>query len=173
VLGLALAIGGRGRDFKLLMFGILSVAVLGSITFLVAPTAPPWLAADEGYISGVHHVLKQSLLDLHMTSLAGLEGDASKYDVTAAVPSLHAAFPLTCLLTCINARLPRWVVGAFVIDLLSVVFAIVYMGEHYLFDAIVGAGYAVVAWLLVRWLLGSDERPAASSSPEPAILPAR
>jgi PAP2 superfamily len=167
----ALAIAGRSRDFKILMFGILTVSVLGSITFLVAPTAPPWLASQDGSIGGVHHILKQSLFDLHMTSLAGVEGDAGKYDVTAAVPSLHAAFPLIVLLTVVNARLPRWVAGLVAFQLVAVIFAIVYLGEHYVFDALVGLVFAAVAWLAVRWVLADEpaEEPAASRQPAPPV----
>jgi hypothetical protein len=175
VLGAALAICGRSREFKLLMFGLLTVSVLGSITFLLAPTAPPWLAAQEGYLSGVQHILKQSLYDLHMTSIAAFEGDASKYDITAAVPSLHAAFPLISLLTVVSSRrLPRWVAGALGIQLLAVAFAIVYMGEHYVLDAIVGLAYAAVAWLAVRWLLGAEaEDQAADAGAEASAVLAR
>jgi hypothetical protein len=158
LIGAVLAIAGRSRDFKILMFGILTVSVLGSITFLVAPTAPPWLAAQDGYIGGVHHILKQTLFDLHMTSLANVEGDAGKYDITAAVPSLHAAFPLIVLLTVVNARLPRWVAGLVGVQLLSVLFSIVYLGEHYVVDAVVGLAYGAVAWLVVRWVLTDEPR---------------
>ena len=94
VVAAVLAIYGRSREFKLMMFAILTVFVLAAITFLVAPTAPPWLAARHGYLTGVHHILKQSMYDSHMSSLAAIEGDGTKYDLTAAVPSLHAAFPL-------------------------------------------------------------------------------
>src|SRR4051812_36130731 len=48
VLGLSLALMNRSDDFKFLMFALLAVSVLAAITFLVAPTAPPWLAARDG-----------------------------------------------------------------------------------------------------------------------------
>jgi membrane-associated phospholipid phosphatase len=50
---------------------------------------------------------------------------------------------------------------------LGVVFAIVYTGEHYLVDAIIGAIYALVAWCLVQWALGARQRtrpPVAAES---------
>jgi hypothetical protein len=34
-----------GRGFGDLLFGILLVSLLGEITFFLAPTAPPWMAA--------------------------------------------------------------------------------------------------------------------------------
>jgi hypothetical protein len=166
LLAVGLALTDRGRAFSMLMFGILAASLLGEITFILAPTAPPWLAAQEGYVSGVHHVLKQTLYDLDLTKLAALDGDASKYNVTAAVPSLHVAFPIICILTAVWARLPRWVVVALAINLLGVIFAIVYTGEHYLVDALAGVLYGLVAWVLVRRLMepGARLRRAASEA---------
>ena len=157
VLALTLALTARGRAFTTLMFAILAVSILGEMTFILAPTAPPWLAAQHGYVSSVHHVLKQSLFDLHMTKLAQLSGDPTKYDITAAVPSLHVAFPVLCLLTARRFRMHPLVSIGLALNTIGVVFSIVYMGEHYLFDAVVGVLYALVAWFSVRWLLGRDD----------------
>jgi Flp pilus assembly pilin Flp len=41
------------------------------------------------------------------------------------------------------------------VQLMAIVFAVVYTGEHYLVDAFAGALYAVVAWRLVEWATGS------------------
>jgi hypothetical protein len=172
LLGVGLALTDRGRAFSLLMFGILAASLLGEITFILAPTAPPWLAAQEGYIPHVHHIMKQTLYDLHLTKLAALDGDASKYNVTAAVPSLHIAFPVICVLTAIRAKLPRFVVVGLALNLLGVTFAIVYTGEHYLVDALAGALYGVVAWLLVRRLLEPGHRRQDVANEVAVALPA-
>jgi hypothetical protein len=153
ILGLALAMSRNGRAFAALMFGILTVSVLGEIAYVLAPTAPPWLAGQEGYLSGVHHILKQSLYDLHMTRLAELDGDPANYDVTAAAPSLHIAFPLICAFTAARYRLPRWSVVALALNVAGVAFAIVYTGEHYVFDVLTGGAAAIVAWRIVHTFL--------------------
>lgn len=162
--GLGLAVTDRGRSFALVMFGILVASILGEMTFVLFPTAPPWLAAEHGYIGHVHHVMKQTLSDLGMAKAAALDGDATKYDVTAAVPSLHVAFPAICVVTAVAGKLPRWVPALLFLNLLGVVFAIVYTGEHYLFDAIAGVFYALVSWVLVRRLVGSPSADAATSA---------
>ena len=166
-LAATLALRNRAREFKLLMFGILTALMAGAITFIVAPTAPPWLASQDGYLPGVQHVLKLTLADMHLTSLAAMEGDATKYDVTAAVPSLHAAFPLICLLVARHARLPRAVLAFLLFDVVAVLFSIVYLGEHYVFDALVGYVYAFASVAIVRVALGSDAqlREAAPGLP--------
>jgi hypothetical protein len=164
-LGIVLALMNRAREFRLLMFSLLAVLLMGTITFMVAPTAPPWLAAQNGYLGDVHHILKQTLASVHLDSVAAMEGDASRYDITAAAPSLHAAFPFICLLVAIRARLPRAVTAFLAADVLSVVFAIVYMGEHYVFDAVVGLVYGLVAVSLVRAATVTGGRTSPTSAP--------
>jgi membrane-associated phospholipid phosphatase len=157
-LGAGLVLLGRTRTFTLLTFSILIAAMAAMVVFILMPTAPPWLAAQRGYVDGVHHILKQALYDLHMSSLGAVEGDPTKYDVTAAVPSLHTTFPFLCLLAARHARLPRWVVGLLALNLLAVVFSIVYTGEHYVVDAAAGALLAVTAWHLVQRLESRAQR---------------
>lgn len=145
----------RGRGFSDLLFGLLAVSILANITFLLAPTAPPWLASEHGLISTVHPIIKNALYDLDLNALAARKGDASSYNVVAAVPSLHVAWPVICLLVIRKHRLPRGLFAAQAALTVGVVFAIVYTGEHYLVDAILGAIYALVAWWLVQLAVGA------------------
>jgi hypothetical protein len=160
LIGFGIAMAGRARAFTALMFGLLVTSLLGEITFILAPTAPPWLAAQDGYLPPVDHILKTSLYDLHLTQLANVIGDRGTYDVTAAIPSLHVAFPVVCLLTALTYRLPRWLVAAIVVNCAAVVFAVVYTGDHYIVDAIAGAVYALLAWWVVRRFLGPEPADA-------------
>jgi hypothetical protein len=140
-----------GRQvFNTLVLSLLVVSVLGEITFVLAPTAPPWLAAHDGHLAGVHPILKQALASLHLDAAASLKGDPHAYNIVAAVPSLHIAFPVMGLLAIRKFRLPRWVLAVQVTQLVAVFFAIVYTGEHYVVDALAGAFYALVAWAIVQ-----------------------
>jgi membrane-associated phospholipid phosphatase len=160
----ALILTRRGESIQLLMFGLLTAALAAMVVFVLAPTAPPWLADQQGYITGVHHILKQSLADLRMDSLAAAEGDGNRYDIAAAMPSLHTAFALLCVFGARHARLPRWVVGALVLNAAAVVFSIVYTGEHYASDALGGALLAVLSWKLVT-ALSRRAQPSRAGSP--------
>jgi hypothetical protein len=145
----------RRRDaFIGLMYGLLTVCVLGEITFVLAPTAPPWMAAEHGLAPPIHHLFKQTLYDLHFSKAAAFIGDPKKYDAVAAMPSLHAAWPIISLLVARRYGLPRWVRWTFVTQLAAIVFTIVYTGEHYVSDAIVGVAYALVAFWAVQHVLG-------------------
>jgi hypothetical protein len=154
----------RGREtFNTLILGLLAVSVLGEITFVLAPTAPPWLAAENGHLPHVHQILKQALASLHLDAAASLKGDASAYNIAAAVPSLHVAWPVIGLLAIRTYRLPRWTLIVQAAQLTAVFFTIVYTGEHYVVDALAGALYAVAAWRLVQWTLRDTGTERSSS----------
>jgi hypothetical protein len=156
----------NGRGFADLLFSILVVSILGSITFLLAPTAPPWLAAEHGFITPIHPILKDSLVDLHLNALAAQKGDATRYNITAAIPSLHVAWPVLGLLVVRKHHLPRWLFATQAVIVAGVVFAVVYTGEHYVVDALVGGVYALAAWWLVQRAAGAGHalRAAAATS---------
>lgn len=158
----------QNRGFSDLLFGLLAVSILANITFLLAPTAPPWLASEHGLIPHVQPIIKNALLDLDLNALALHKGDASRYNVVAAVPSLHVAWPVICLLVIRKHRLPMPLFAAQAALTLGVVFAIVYTGEHYLVDAILGAVYALAAWWLLLWAVGARRRTRSPLVVEPS-----
>lgn len=163
-LGLYLWFRRLNRAFGELMFGLLAVSLLADIAFVLAPTAPPWLAAQTGHLPEVHHILKLGLADLGLDGLANLIGDSQRYNIVAAVPSLHAAFPVVALLVVRAHGLSRWIVRVQALQMIGVFFAIVYTGDHYLADAIAGAAFAGVAWVLVHRALASAAGAAARNA---------
>ena len=168
VLAFAIWAFWQNRGFSDLLFGLLAVSILANITFLLAPTAPPWLASEHGLIPDVQPIIKNALFDLDLNALALHKGDASRYNVVAAVPSLHVAWPVVCLLVIRKHRLPMPLFAAQAALTLGVVFAIVYTGEHYLVDAILGAVYALAAWWLLRWAVGARRRARPPVAVEPS-----
>jgi hypothetical protein len=151
----------RSHGFSDLMLCLLTVTALAEVTFLLAPTAPPWLAAEHGLIGPVHPILERGLYDLHLTGLADMKGSATAYNIVAAVPSLHVAWPVIGLIVMRRHGLPMAVQAAQAMLVVGVVFAVVYTGEHYAVDAFVGVVYAVCAsWLVQRALRGRGARAA-------------
>jgi hypothetical protein len=141
-----------GPAFKELMFGIVAASLIADVVFVLYPTAPPWMAAEHGLVH-VHHILKQTLLDLHMNGMAGLIGDSHRYNVVAALPSMHAAFPVVALVVAVRFGLPRWLVALQATQLVGVWFAIVYLGDHYVVDAVAGAAVALAGVAIAHRLL--------------------
>lgn len=157
-LGFYLWIRRVGNAFAELMFALLATSVLANIVFVLYPTAPPWLAAERGGLVHVHHMLKQSLVDLHLNAFASIIGDQGKYNIVAALPSMHAAFPVIALVVAIRYGLPRWLIALQASQLVGVCFAIVYLGDHYVVDALAGAAFALAGVTAANRLLSRSSR---------------
>ncbi len=155
LLGVYLWLQRLNHAFFELACALITTSVLASIVFVLAPTAPPWLASEAGYIEPVQHILRLGLVDMGLTSLGEMIGNASRYNVVAAFPSLHAAFPLVSLTVAMRARLPRWVIAVLAVQCAAVWFSIVYTGDHYVVDILAGGLVAAAGVFLVRRLLGS------------------
>jgi PAP2 superfamily len=149
-------------------FLLLSYAAL--TTFVLFPAAPPWLASQHGYLPTVYEGMSMVLAAfpdrLHLPTVYQLFDP----NQVAAVPSLHAAYPFLILLFAwriFRARallLAPYVAGVWL--------AIVYMGEHYVFDIAVGALYSLAAFVVVEHLV-PGLLPGARAEPRPAAQSAR
>ena len=125
--------------------GFLFLSFIGFATYILLPAAPPWWASERGYLQGLERVGLDRFL------LAGVTANQAPNPV-AAVPSLHCAYPLYyfLILRPLLGRRALWLI----LLTLGIVFAVVYLGHHYLVDVWIGFAYAVVGWGFVR-LLGA------------------
>lgn len=136
-------------NFRQYTLGILLLSYAGWVTFVIYPSAPPWMAAQQGLI----HVTK--ILDQTLGKFP------AKYELptiyhnfnpnpVAAMPSMHAAYPLIIFLFALSFF--KWKALYFLPYVLAVWFAMVYLGEHYVIDEIVGALYAVIFFIVAKML---------------------
>jgi hypothetical protein len=139
------------------------------LTYIALPSAPPWLAEQHGLVTGVHELLKTSLNAVGLHDLAALKGDPRAYNVTAAFPSIHAAFPVVGFLVIRKYRLPAWLLYLETVRMVGIWFVIVYTGEHYVVDVAAGVLYAVVSWLIVQQLRGRARPGVQSGGGDPVI----
>jgi hypothetical protein len=111
---------------------LLIVYAVGLVIHAVVPTAPPWLAAEHGYLPGVRRLLFVYLYpDLYRYGVAVAGGN----DV-AAMPSVHTAAAAV-----IAAAVPRlWFYPV------AMGLALVYLGEHYVVDVLAGVLLGYFAW---------------------------
>ncbi len=121
-------------------FVILSFA--GIVTYIVLPTAPPWLAAEEGLIGAVTRSTNNGweYMGFSVASKVLHTGQALVNDV-AALPSLHAAFSALPAFA-LWSRSKRPIQVVLITYPLAMAFSIVSSGEHYVFDVLVGFCYA-------------------------------
>lgn len=130
----------RPDEFSLYARAIIWSFGLGLIGYFVWPTAPPWMAAAQGALPPTQHVTEPIFRTLVPQLYASLDNNP-----VAAMPSLHIAFPVVCALVAIRSlgRTAGWILRAYTV---AVVFAVVYLGEHYVVDVLAGAILGVAAF---------------------------
>lgn len=108
--------------------------LLALATFLVLPTAPPRLLAASGFVDTVAQHRPPGTWGTGVISALG--------DRFAAMPSLHVAWAVWFLLLLAAATRSRLLTAISVAHVLLTVLVIVVTGNHYLLDAVAGAGLA-------------------------------
>jgi hypothetical protein len=130
----------------------LTLSFAGVATYILVPAAPPWWAADHGYIPPVQQGVGRGWdkIGLHGAGHLLHEGKAA-FNPVAAVPSLHVAFA-TLVAVFLWPRARRWLRVVLALYPLAMGFTLVLEGEHYVADLLVGWLYVLAVMLLWRWL---------------------
>ncbi|PLS81551.1 hypothetical protein CYG49_01800 [Candidatus Saccharibacteria bacterium] len=118
------------------------------ITYVLFPAAPPWLASDKGFIEPIHRISSDIWMAMGVTNFSEVYSKLSP-NLVAAVPSLHSAYPLLFTLFLVRAFGFRRM-GWLIIYPVSMWIGVVYLGEHYVIDAILGAMYALAAYFIAN-----------------------
>lgn len=134
-----------------------SVLFAGVATYVVMPTVPPWMAADEKYPYQILEPLQRSTgrgwnwLGLETVSNVLLRGQQWA-NPTAALPSLHAAFALFVVVFFWQKMTNKWVRYSSLLFPLSMAWCLVYFAEHYITDIVAGWAYVGASfWFWNRW----------------------
>jgi len=150
------------EHYRRYIAALLLMCFIAFITYLFWPSAPPWyqvqsvykiidrtvqaLWPNQYYVSGIYHSFNPNRF--------------------AAFPSLHAAFP--ALAAVYAWRRYRLLGIVLILWSLAVLLSIVYLGEHYVVDALAGYVYVAVAAALVegftRWRARRAPTPARPSA---------
>lgn len=146
-----------------------AVFYLGVALYFLTPTAPPWMAAEQGLLEGVVRamhgvgpaILGESLYNGAFEALA-------EPNPSAAMPSLHFAASFVAVLIGLVLRSRALVLISLVYSL-ALAFALVYLGEHYVADILAGAAVAVIAFGAVElsrsaWLAARRRRREIAAS---------
>jgi hypothetical protein len=134
----------RFRRFATL-FILLTFAALA--TYALYPAVPPWLASQTGYLQPTAKIIDEMWTHVHFGNGSRVfSGTGHFADPVAAVPSLHAAYPL--LITLFfwkSAGRWRWLLALYP---LAMAFTLVYTAEHFVTDIFLGWLYAVTVFIL-------------------------
>ena len=133
----------------------LVLCFLGCVTYALIPTAPPWYASQIGEIGHVVRSTGRGWQVVHVHAAATLIHKGQLVgNAYAAIPSLHAAWAALCA-TAVWRRVKnpaRWLVYVYPA---AMALTLVYTGEHYFIDAIVG-------WIYLALDLHGDAVPRTS-----------
>ena len=170
-----------------------ALTFIGYLGYLLYPAMPPWMASIAGHatvqalggpvpaylnVATGYHAATTRILPL-VWQHVGLKAAAALFtrgssfaNNVAAMPSLHAAYPMLLLLFFWSRA--RWPVRALLVGyVLAMAFTLVYTGEHFVTDEIAGWICAVAVYFIGTRLL--DRRQArrlqAERLPELAITP--
>ena len=134
-----------------------TVLFAGVATYIVLPTAPPWMASSPESPYQIMEPLERKTgrgwnwLGLETVNSVILRGQQWA-NPTAAVPSLHAAFALFMVVFIWKRVESRWVQGLLAFFPVAMGLCLVYFAEHYVIDVLMGWAYVGASfWLWGRW----------------------
>jgi membrane-associated phospholipid phosphatase len=152
---------------------LVTLYTVGFATYVLYPADPPWLVSQKLHeLPTIYRAVFEVWggLGLHTAGSIVEHGNRELGNQLAAVPSMHAAVSLfICLFFWRGAR--PWLRPVLVLYVLAMAFTLVYSGEHYVFDVIVGWFYAVAVFTGVPALerLLARLRPANGGAGQPAL----
>lgn len=140
---------------------LLLMCFLAFVTYLFWPSAPPWYQ--------LHDVVK--INDQTVKSLWGYTLVTPIYhsfnpNAFAAFPSLHAAFPMLAAVYAWQRY--RLLSVVLVLWSAAVVLSIVYLGEHYVVDALVSVLYVAGATIIVETVSRRRQRFRSATPAKPS-----
>lgn len=133
--------------FKEYSLSLLILSYCAFITYIIFPAMPPWMASQLGFIPEIDKVMDKVFANfpnpINLPTVYKFIGA----NLVAAVPSLHAAYPVLTFLF-IFRKYKR--IGLLILPyVFGVWLSIVYLGEHYVFDILVGVMYSTTIFILV------------------------
>ena len=123
---------------------------LGALLYFTVPTAPPWMAADQGLVEGIArgmNAVGPAILGVELYNWAFAA--MAEPNPIAAMPSLHFAASFVVVGVGMLLR-SRKVVAVAVAYCIALAFSLVYLGEHYVVDILAGAVVALIAFSAVE-----------------------
>ncbi len=157
---------------------ILTMSLLGLATYILYPAAPPWYASQKGVVPPLVRLSSRGWFELHMNHAGNLlAGAQAGANAVAAMPSLHTA-TATIVAFFLIPRVPKWARLPLACYPLLMGAILVYSGEHYVIDLLMG--YLLGAFVLVsnswaerKWYARRDRRRATVDVAPAGAVPVR
>ena len=132
--------------------------LIGFCIYYIYPAAPPWYFAKYGDVK-LFDISGDPAQLVRFDHLVGFPLFSNMYsknaNVFAAIPSLHAAYPVITWYYARKKKL-KWASILIFVDILGIWFAAVYSFHHYFIDVLLGLGCAIAAiFIFEKWLMKS------------------
>lgn len=133
--------------------------LIGFVVYYVYPAAPPWYVQLHGFHFDAHtpgNTAGLAKFDNFFGVHIFYDLYAKSSNVFAAMPSLHAAYPLLALYYGIKNKLGVWLIALFALITAGIWFTAVYTSHHYVLDVLAGilcaaAGISLFNWAAKKW----------------------
>jgi hypothetical protein len=160
------------QRFRVFAVFVATLSFAGLITYALYPAAPPWMASQAHLLGPISRIIPTVFLSLNLHGAGSVIEHGYRYaNDVAAVPSLHAAFSLLVAIT-LWPRKHKWLRPIVAFYPLAMAFSLVYGGEHYFSDIVLGWCYTIVALFagraIIRWWTARQTVPEPVLKPEPA-----
>jgi hypothetical protein len=138
------------------IYTITLLNIMALATFMLYPAAPPWYVYTHGLAQPVGVVSGSAAGLINFDKLIGTKFLQSFWDtfnpnLFAAIPSLHGAYP--CVIAFFGMKKFRKLRPLWLLYPIGTWFSAVYLNEHYIVDLIIGLGYVVIAYTIVKRVL--------------------
>ena len=141
---------------------------VGLLVYFLSPAAPPWLTADAAPQTDIFRVMVSVGRSINSSLFDRTYGVLGDPNPVAAMPSLHMA--ITFMLFWFALHHSRWLAGLAFLYSLAMAFSLVYTGEHYVIDILVGSAITSYAYFFAgRWL--NVTAPFFGGVTQPALRP--
>lgn len=153
------------REYWPYVGAIVALSYAAFLTYVAFPAAPPWMASQAHLVG---HLDRINVAVMHHWGGHKLPSLYEHLDPNrvAAVPSLHAAYPVLELLF-VRRCFGRRAAALFAVYPLALMFGVVYFGEHYVFDVVLGTLYAIAAYAVVTTLVDRRRARHAATASDP------
>ncbi len=142
------------QSMKILGWSWVIMNLLGCITYIVYPAAPPWYIIKYGYNILDVNIPPDPAGAARFDDITGLNLVHSLYqrssNVFGAMPSLHAGNPALAAAVIFLSFSLNWFIPAVLFALL-VAFSAIYLQHHYILDVLVGWLYSGLAFTITYW----------------------
>ncbi len=151
------------KNKKLLVhfsFAFLLTNLVGFLIYYLYPAAPPWYKIYHGDV--VDFSISGSAAGLvDFDRIIGMPLFENMYtrnsNVFAAIPSLHAAYPIVLFYFGLKNKV-RWLYILFFIDIIGIWYGAVYTLHHYIIDLLLGGLCAIIAIFIYERIFNRKEK---------------